>query len=222
MADRPFHSTDTPTDPGRAIARLTTLFDLGRRVTAVLDLDELLQTIPELVARVITFDAFAIYLLDQTRKELRIAYPVGYPPGIAESVRLKVGEGLVGTVVAERRPMLANDAVSDPRYKRLVPGMNSALVVPLFHKGNVIGALNVLSHLVDPFTEDDLTMLAQFAVHVAVALENARLFEREREDAELFETLAEIGRDVSAVLDLDQLLTRIAQLTKRVIAYRTF
>ncbi|MFN8058504.1 MAG: GAF domain-containing SpoIIE family protein phosphatase, partial [Vicinamibacterales bacterium] len=63
---------------------------------------------------------------------------------------------------------------------------------------------------------------AQFAVHVAVALENARLFEREREDAELFETLAEIGRDVSAVLDLDQLLTRIAQLTKRVIAYRTF
>jgi sigma-B regulation protein RsbU (phosphoserine phosphatase) len=51
---------------------------------------------------------------------------------------------------------------------------------------------------------------------------NARLFERSRSDAEAFETLAEIGRDVAAVLDLDELFTRIAQLMRRVIDYRTF
>jgi sigma-B regulation protein RsbU (phosphoserine phosphatase) len=208
--------------PAGALDRLATLFDLGRHVTSVLDLDELLRTIPELVSRVITFDAFAVYLLDTRRAELRIAYPVGYPAGAADEVRLKVGEGLVGHAVEHATPILANDAIRDPRWKAIVPGMRSAIVVPLVYKGRVIGALNVLSHLPSPFTQDDLNMLRQFAVHVAVAIENARLFEREREDAELFATLAEIGRDVSAVLDLDELLTRIAQLAKRVIAYRTF
>ena len=49
---------------------------------------------------------------------------------------------------------------------------------------------------------------------MAVALVNARLFERSRSDAEAFETLAEIGREVAAVLDLDELFARIAQLTQ--------
>ena len=59
-------------------------------------------------------------------------------------------------------------------------------------------------------------------MHVAVALENARLFEREKRDADTFETLAEIGRDMASILDLDLLLERLAQLVKRVISYRTF
>ena len=63
--------------------------------------------------------------------------------------------------------------------------------------------------------------MRQFAAHVAVALVNARLFERSRRDAEAFETLAEIAREVTSVLDLDQLFARIAQLAKRVIDYRT-
>lgn len=213
----------TPIPPSLAAAdRLTTLFDLGRRVTSVLDLDELLQTIPALVARVIRYNALAVYLLDERRQDLRIAFSVGYPPGVAESVRLSLNEGLVGTAVAERAPMLVNDVSRDPRYKGYVPDMNAAMVVPLVYKGRAIGALNVLSQIVDPFSDDDLSMLYQFAVHVAVALENARLFDQERRDADLFETLAEIGREVSSVLDLDELLTRIAQLVKRVIAYRTF
>lgn len=201
--------------------RLATLFDLGRRVTSVLQLDELLETIPELVARVITYDAFAVYLLDRKRGDLRIAYPVGYPENVPSGVRLAVGEGLVGTAVQRQEPLLINDVTRDLRYKRFVPGMSSAIVVPLIYKGRVIGALNVLSHLLDAYDEDDVAMLRQFGVHVAVALENARLFEQERRDARVFETLAEIGREVSSVLDLDELLTRIAQLTKRVINYRT-
>ena len=58
---------------------LLTLFDLGRQVTSVIDFDELLQRLPELIGRIIQFDAFAIYLLDEKRAELRIAYAVGYP-----------------------------------------------------------------------------------------------------------------------------------------------
>src|SRR5687768_18048834 len=71
---------------------LTTLFDLGRQVTAVLDLDDLLQQIPRLIGRLISFEAFAVYLLDERRGELRSAYSVGYPDTISP-VRLKPGAG---------------------------------------------------------------------------------------------------------------------------------
>lgn len=199
-----------------------TLFDLAHQVTSVLDQDELFQKISELLSRVIPYDAFAVYLLDKKRNELRIAYPSGYPPGIAENVRLKVGEGVVGYAIAEGRPMVFNDVQSDPRYKNYVPGMNSALVVPLIYQTQVIGALNILSHQRDTFDDSDIPLLRQFAAHVAVALENSRLFERERENTEVFETLAEIGQQLAAILDLDELLTRTAQLIKRVIDYRTF
>src|SRR5580765_7960614 len=99
-------STHTPTAPPDARQVVTTLFELGREVTSVLDLDELLQKIPLLIARLTKFTAFAVYLLDARTEELTVAYSVGYPEATARTLRLKVGEGLVGAAVAEGRPIL--------------------------------------------------------------------------------------------------------------------
>jgi sigma-B regulation protein RsbU (phosphoserine phosphatase) len=202
--------------------QLTTLFALGREIASVLDLDELLQKIPQLIARFATFQAFAVYLLDEKKNELAIAYSLGYPDDVARSLRLKVGQGLVGAAVAEGHPILVNDVRADPRYVEAVPGSTAELVVPLRRKGRVIGALNLLSDAPGQFTEADETMLRHFGAHVAVAIENARLFEHEREYTSTLETLAEIGREFGAILNLDELLTRIAHLTRRLIDYRTF
>ena len=100
--------------------------------------------------------------------------------------------------------------------------MLSQLAVPMRRKGRVIGALNLLSEAEAAFTSQDEALLRQFAAHVAVAIENARLFRSERQYVDTLETLAEIGREMSSILDLDALLTRIASLTKRLIDYRTF
>ena len=100
--------------------------------------------------------------------------------------------------------------------------MLSQLAVPLRRKGKVIGALNLLNEIEGAFTPQDEALLRQFAAHVAVAIENARLFKSERHYVDTLETLAEIGREMSSILDLDALLTRIASLTKRLIDYRTF
>ena len=199
---------------------LLTLFDLGRQVTSVLDLDELLQKVPELISRLVVFDAFAVYLFDAKRGELRIGYAVGYPdlPGF----RVKVGEGIVGRVIESQQAIVTGDVTQDPTYLAVVDGMASSVAVPLLHKNKPIGVLNVLSRERDRYDDRDATILRPFAAHVATAIVNARLFERERLDAEAFEMLAEIGREVAAVLDLDELLTRIAQVAKRVIDYHTF
>jgi len=208
--------------PSSTTEALTTLFALGREVAAVLDLDELLRKIPQLIARLTKFQAFAVYLLDPKRDELTIAYSVGYPEDVARTLRVKVGQGLVGAAAQEGRPVLVNDVDADPRYFDAVPGSRAELVVPLKRKGRVIGALNLLADTVGQFTDGDEAILRQFAAHVAVAIENARLFEHEREYASTLEALAEIAREFGAILDPDELLTRIANLARRVIDYRTF
>ncbi len=201
---------------------LSTLFELGREVTSVLDLEELLAKIPQLIARLTRFNAFSVYLLDEARQDLRIAYATGYPDDAVLRQRLRVGQGVVGAAVEEGRPILVNDIRREPRYLGPLRNMLSQLAVPMRRKGKVIGALNLLAETTDAFTSQDEALLRQFAAHVAVAIENAHLFRAERQYVETLETLAEIGREMSSILDLDVLLTRIASLTKRLIDYRTF
>ena len=199
---------------------LLTLFDLGRQVASVIELDELLQQIPDLIGRLIQFDAFAVYLLDERRGDLSIGYAVGYPD--RAGFRLQPTEGVVGRVVSTQQALVLGDVSMDPHYIEVVPGMASTIAVPLVYQAKPIGALNVLSRERDRYTERDVAILRQFAAQVATALVNARLFKQQRLDAEAFELLAEIGREVASVLDLPELLTRIGQLARRVIDYRTF
>ena len=61
---------------------------------SVLDIDELLAKIPQLIARLTRFSAFSVYLLDEVRQELRIAYSIGYPEDVAPTLRLKVNSSM--------------------------------------------------------------------------------------------------------------------------------
>jgi sigma-B regulation protein RsbU (phosphoserine phosphatase) len=199
---------------------LLTLFELGRQVASVIEFDELLHQIPDFIGRLIPFDAFAVYLLDERRAELTIAYAVGYPD--RAGFKLQMSEGIVGRVVSTQQALVLGDVSMDPHYIEVVPGMASTIAVPLVYQAKPIGALNVLSRERDRYTERDVAILRQFAAHVATALVNARLFAQQRLDAEAFELLAEIGREVASVLDLPELLSRIGSLARRVIDYRTF
>jgi phosphoserine phosphatase RsbU/P len=222
MSEHPLRPQAAPSRPATDTDLLSTLFELGREVTSVLDLADLLEKIPQLIAQITRFSAFAVYLLDESRQELHIAYAVGYPDDVVRTLRLKVGQGVVGAAVEQGRPILVNDIGKEPRFMGPLRNMVSQLAVPMRRKGRVIGALNLLSEHSGAFTDRDEALLRQFGAHVAVAIENARLFRSERHYNETLETLAEIGREMSSILDLDVLLTRIASLTKRIIDYRTF
>ncbi len=201
---------------------LRTLFDLGRRVMSVLSLEELLETIPRLIERLIQFDAFAIYMLDAAGTGLHVDYAVGYPTGVAEAIRLPVGEGIVGLAVQDRRAVLVNDLEADPNYKGYVPGMRASIVVPLVYRTRTIGALNILSAHRHAFTEKDLAIVRQFGVHAATALENARLYSQAAKNARVFATLLEISREISSILDIDLLFERLAAATLKLIDYKAF
>src|SRR5688500_18848328 len=155
---------------------LTTLIDLGRQVAAVLDFEELVAQIPRLIARLIQFDAFAVYLLDERRAELRVAYSTRYPDR-AEPMRLKQGQGLVGAAVVAQTPLLANHVDTARSYVPVGPGMAAEVGVPRLHRKRPIGAPNMLSHRKDQFTPSDVELLRQCAARGAVSMVNARLFE---------------------------------------------
>jgi len=139
----------------------------------VLDLDDLLAKIPNLISRLTQFTVFSVYLLDEQREELSIAYAVGYPEEIVRHFTLKLGQGTVGSAVAEQRPIKLDDVDADPRYLAVVPGAKSQLAVPLRNKGKVIGALNLLSEKPAAFTDRDEWILRQFGAHVAQAIATA-------------------------------------------------
>jgi len=220
MNQPPPHSPP-PTLSGNERDILLTLFDLGRKVASVINLDELLPRIPDLVHRLIPFDAFGVYFVNPRRGLLELAYGVGYPE-TAAGFEMSAGSGVLGRVIVTQQPLVSGDVATEADYVSIVPDMQSTLVVPLLHKSQSIGALNVLSRDRDRYSERDVAILRQFAAHVATALVNAQLFAQQRSDAEAFETLAEISREMGQLLELDELLSRIAQLATRLVEYRTF
>jgi len=217
----PSDTSDRPALQGSERDILLTLFDLGRKVASVIDIDELLPRIPELLGRLMPFDAFAIYLVNAQGTEVTRSYAIGYSD---ESVgqRLPADSGLLGRVVASQEPVVTGDVSTEADYVTAVPGMRSTLTVPLIHQARSIGAMNMLSRERDRYAERDVPVVRQFAAHVATALANARLFARQRQDAQAFEALAEIGKEMASELDLEVLLSRIVHLGRRLVNYRTF
>ena len=198
-----------------AIEALPTLFALGREVTSVLDLDELLPKIPAADRPPDQISSVCRLPARSERRRAHVAYSVGYPDDVARTLRLKVGHGLVGAAVAEGQPLLVNDVRADPRYVEAVPGSNAELVVPLRRKGRVIGALNLLSDTVGAVHRDRRG-------GAAPVRRARRGGDRERAAVRARARVHEHARNArrrsrassASILNLDELLTRIANLTR--------
>jgi sigma-B regulation protein RsbU (phosphoserine phosphatase) len=162
---------------------LATLYEIGKETASILDLDELLHRVAEIVKRVIDYEMFGILLMDEERGELVLRKAVNLG-GSKEKQRLKAGEGLCGAAVRTKAPVLVGDVRKDPRYVGLVPETRSELVVPLVHKDRVVGVFDLESPVLDRFTEEHVKVLTPLASQVAVAVENARLYEELKKNEE--------------------------------------
>jgi len=163
---------------------LAMLYDIGKETASILDLDHLLQRVAEIVKRVIDYETFGIFLLDD-KGELVLRKGVHWGSG-EERPRLRANEGLCGAAVRSKEPVRVADVRTDPRYLDLVPETRSELVVPLLHKDRVLGVLDLQSTSLGRFTDEHVKVLTPLASQVAVAVENARLYAQiVRRDARL-------------------------------------
>ncbi len=164
--------------------RLAALNQTAAILSQSLELKQVLDKAAENVADVMQAEAALVYLLDEDSGELSLAAHRGVPQDLAKDLdRIKLGEGFNGRVAASGEPLFVADATQDPRLTREAmrkEGVQSLLSVPLIAKGKVMGTLCVLMHSFRPFREDEAELLAAIGNQVGVAIENARLFEKER------------------------------------------
>ena len=178
---------------------LATLHEIGKETSSILDLDVLLQRLAEIVRRVVDYETFGILLLDEDRQELVLRQAVNFGSAL-ERTRLKLSEGLCGAAVRSGEPILVGDVRKDARYVGLVAETRSELVVPLVHKDRVIGVLDLESPQLDRFNERHVKVLTPLASQVAIAIENARLYDEiVKNDARLQRELR-IARDIQHAL----------------------
>jgi sigma-B regulation protein RsbU (phosphoserine phosphatase) len=200
---------------------LATLVEISEKINASLDLDDVLASAADLTKRLIQYEIFAVLLFDR-QQQLYFRFSLGYPPNAVEHLRIPLGQGITGSAAAAGEPIRVPDVGQDPRYINAHPEVRSELAVPMMVKRRCIGVLDIQSRQLDYFTGDQQNILSLLASRLAIAIENARLFEYTRQQAETLLLLNEIGREASSILDVEELLRRAAELVKRIIDYHIF
>jgi sigma-B regulation protein RsbU (phosphoserine phosphatase) len=198
------------------------LLEVADVVNTTLDLDTTLRRVAELVRKVIDYEIFAILLLNERTQELRLRFQIGYPREYADRARIKVGHGVTGRAAQTRQAILVEDVTKEEGYIEAVPNVRSELSVPLIVKNRLIGVIDLEAREPGYFTDEHRRLLTLIASRMAVGIENAQLYTRTTRQARTLLLLNEIARELTSILNLDELLKRIAELLNRIIDYQMF
>src|SRR5216683_1428462 len=162
---------------------LLLLYEVSRELTSILDREELLRRVAQRVKKIVNYHVFSVMLWNEQTQLLESAFAMCYEDSIPARTQLPLHQGLTGAAAGERRVLRVNDVAEDPRYIRCESGVEtrSELVVPLFLQDRLIGVLDLESCIPHAFTAEHERMLVTLGSYIAVALENARLYEDSRE-----------------------------------------
>jgi phosphoserine phosphatase RsbU/P len=167
----------------RQYRTIRTLSRVSNEFASILDIDELLSKVGSSVRGLINYDAFSILLVDVEQQALRHRFSIRYDERVNLD-NIPLGRGITGAAATSREVVRVHDTTTDPRYIASHPGVRSEIAVPLIVQDRVIGVLNLESERIGYFTEDHARTLSLLAPSVAIAVENARLYneigERER------------------------------------------
>ncbi len=218
------HNSSLYYETKRRAEELSTLRSIGLATTSTLNLREQLRLLYENVNQLLRADTFFVGLYDDTRNELRVEYVVeeGW---FLRPIQVPLDQaGLSGWVIQNQKSLLlgdlqrAEELPATPQH--VTRPARSWLGVPLMLKERIIGLISAQSFQPNAFTTEDERFLVAVGQHVALALDNARLFgESERRTRELT-LLNEISRAISASLDLDDVMTRAAHALSDQLGYR--
>lgn len=198
------------------------LLEVATSTAQSLDLDKLLESVAQNIQRVLHFDLFAILLYSDRRKELAIRFAIGHRAEVVKSVRLKLGEGITGIAAQTREPILVTDVRNDDRYLNSLDAVRSELAVPMIARQHLVGVIDIQSTEPGAYNEYDRAMLRLIASRVASAIDNARLYRRVERQNRTLRALGRISQEFAAILELDELLTKIASTMRDLINYDAF
>ena len=184
----------------RQAQTLALLNDISREITSILGLDDLLERIGTLLKRVVDFQMFTILLWSDRTQQFEHRFSTRYGERVLRERGAVYGVGLIGSAAQLREPVLAPDVRKDPRYIAVNPEVRSELAVPLLYKGRVIGVLDVEHTRLNYYNEEHQRTLTTLAGQIAIAISNARLYERIFEEEQRMERDLQMARDVQVRL----------------------
>ena len=141
--DPKLQSLPEPPQPEVPAEVIATLAEIGEEVNASLDLDEVLAHTAVLIKRHIDYELFGVLMVDGNYLVHRFA--IGYPAGLAENLRVPIGQGITGTAAATGHSVRVSDVSVDPRYINAIDSVRSELAVPLMLRGKCTGVLDIQS-----------------------------------------------------------------------------
>lgn len=195
--------------------QLALINEVSQAATSILSLDAMLRTVVQAIRRSFTFYGAAIYLVNSTADwvELHAKSSMSQPAAGAEDYisTYRMEQGLVGWVAATRKTVVANDVLHEPRY---IPAsgqqaIRSELCVPIVLGTKPIGVLDLQSTQLDAFERYHVAALETLADQLAIAIENARLYDAIHRRVQELKTLNDIGQAITSSLDLQEILTLI-------------
>jgi diguanylate cyclase (GGDEF)-like protein len=170
----------------RKIQEVGIFHDVAKALTSSLDLDSILQTIMEKMAEFFRPDTWSLLMVDEEKNELYFAIAVGTAAEALKSVRLKVGEGIAGWVAKHGERLIVPDVYSDPRFSKRIDEMTkcetrSIICIPLRSKLRVLGVIQLVNVDMRNFGDQESFFLQSLCDYAAIAIENARAFEKIQE-----------------------------------------
>jgi sigma-B regulation protein RsbU (phosphoserine phosphatase) len=198
------------------------LLEVSAATSETLDLDRILANVAAIVKDVIPYDLFAILLYSERQHGLAIRYAIGHREEVVRSLVIPLGEGITGIAAANRQPLLSGDVRNDPRYLTALDAVQSELAVPMLARGKLVGVIDLQSTRLSAYREQDRALLQLIASRVAVSIDNARLYRRVDRQNRTLKTLAHLSQEFSSILDLDELLRKIATTTHSLVAFDAF
>jgi sigma-B regulation protein RsbU (phosphoserine phosphatase) len=198
------------------------LLEVSSATSESLDLDRIMANVAASVKEVIPYDLFAILLYSEVQRGLSIRYSIGHREEIIRSLVLPLGEGITGSAAASRQPILVSDVHNDPRYLAALDAVQSELAVPMLARGKLVGVIDLQSTRLNAYREQDRSLLQLIASRVAVSVDNARLYRRVDRQNRTLKTLSNLSQEFSSILDLDELLGKIAKTIHALVAFDAF
>lgn len=206
---------------------LNTLSQISKAITSELYLEDVLKLIVTLTANVMHAKTCALWLLDEKTKELKIRATQAMSPEYLKERSIKLGEGIVGLVAKEKKPLVIDDVLKDSRYKKKKlakkEGFVSMVSVPMLVKNRAIGVINCYTTVIYKFKKSDIELLSTVANQAAVAIENTELMVKTKVIQEELETRKKVERAKGILMKTQKLdeeqaygLIRKSSMDKRV------
>jgi len=167
--------------------QLSIIIESGRTITSTLNLDEVVNSILDMITDLIKAEAWSLLMLDVETNELFFKAARGLKSKKIKQFRLKMGQGIAGWVAQHKKPLIVNDVQHDDRFYRDIDlttkfVTRSILCAPILFKGKLLAVIEILNKLeFQPFRQKDLSTISSLLDTAAIAIENAQLFNQAEE-----------------------------------------